>query len=65
VKKTIHVNLIHVLGRIYFNDFNINKKIFFFVFLFLYRNSTCYRINDYAYKCVCDQVHTGKNCQGK
>ncbi|CAF3250693.1 unnamed protein product [Rotaria socialis] len=26
-------------------------------------NSTCYRINDYTYKCVCDQVHTGKNCQ--
>ncbi|CAF0785131.1 unnamed protein product [Didymodactylos carnosus] len=25
-------------------------------------NSTCYRVNDISYKCVCDQVHTGTNC---
>jgi hypothetical protein len=57
VKKMIHVKLNHVLGMI----FNINKNRF--VLFLVCRNSTCYRINDYNYKCVCDQVHTGKNCQ--
>ncbi len=59
VKKMIHVKLNRVLGMIFFSN-----RLECMHTVFVFRNSTCYRINDYTYKCVCDQVHTGKNCQG-
>ena len=61
VKRTIRVKRIHASGIILHHWVcSWRERVFFFS-----SNSTCYRINDFTYKCVCDQVHTGKNCQGR
>lgn len=63
VKKLIHAKRIRVLGMTRFWRTHTNPTIL--CLLIVFRNSTCYRIDDFMYKCVCDQVHTGKNCQSR